>query len=243
MRLRVFIRHWAIIRGLNLTAPINSKRAAKWLNRPEIEIPPSSQSPGLILFGILVGAVFAELGLRVIGFSYPRFITSSCWLRCGQHRGWYQRRRASYVRINSDGQRDRDHEKKSPNTYRVAIVGDSYSSNARGHGPYILEDYRKSLPGGTLSKQVEVINFGVSDTAPLKYLMLEQFGYSPDLILLAVTANNDVLENSCAEKANDVPLHLAAAIWRWTALSERQRPSGRQSLRAVSPVGFRIDRG
>ena len=50
-------------------------------------------------------------------------------------------------------------------------------------------------------KKIEVINFGVSGYGTAQeFLMLHQsvWQYSPDVILLAVTANNDVTDNSRA---------------------------------------------
>jgi hypothetical protein len=163
----------------------------------------------------MVGAVFAELGLRIVGFSYPQFYEVDPVLGYALRpniEGWYRKEGASYVRINTDGQRDRDHEQtKPPNTYRVAIVGDSYSEAMHvDMDRTFWKIIERNLPGcGTLAgKQVEVINFGVSGYGTAQeYLMLERvWRYSPDLILLAVTANNDVLENSRAlRKATDVP--------------------------------------
>ncbi|HVS20334.1 MAG TPA: hypothetical protein VHD88_00725, partial [Pyrinomonadaceae bacterium] len=84
----------------------------------------------LILFGLLVGCTFSEIFLRVIGYSYPIFYTTDYYrgfaLRPGIE-GHYQREGESYVRINSDGLRDREHSKtKPPDTVRIAVLGDSF---------------------------------------------------------------------------------------------------------------------
>src|SRR5207253_9473107 len=84
----------------------------------------------LILFGIGVGLIAAEIGLRVVGYSYPEFYVADDHrgysLRPGME-GWYRKEGESYVRINSDGLRDREHAKaKPPNTMRIAVLGDSF---------------------------------------------------------------------------------------------------------------------
>src|SRR5881392_2249624 len=85
----------------------------------------------LILFGLLVGCAVSEIFLRVIGYSYPIFYASDYYrgfaLRPGIE-GHYQREGGSYVRINSDGQRDREHTKtQPPDTVRIAVLGDSFT--------------------------------------------------------------------------------------------------------------------
>jgi hypothetical protein len=200
-----------------VTAPTNSKRTAESGStvRKSTTFRRVRNRAVLILFGILVGAIFAELGLRVIGFSYPQFYEVDPQLGYALRpniEGWYRKEGTSYVRINRDGQRDRDHEKtKPPNTYRVAIVGDSYSEAMHvDMDRAFWKVIERNLPGcGTLAgKQVEVINFGVSGYGTAQeYLMLERvWQYSPDLILLAVTTNNDVTDNSRAlRKSTDIP--------------------------------------
>ncbi len=63
----------------------------------------------LIILGFLLGAVIAEIALRVTGYSYPEFYeldqTRGYGLRPGAA-GWYRKEGRSYVRINSAGLRD-----------------------------------------------------------------------------------------------------------------------------------------
>src|SRR5438067_1886482 len=80
-----------------------------------------------ILFALLI----AEMGLRVIGYTYPIFYTTDeargyALRPCMQ--GWYRKENEVYVKINCDGLRDREHAKqKPPGTFRIAVVGDSYA--------------------------------------------------------------------------------------------------------------------
>src|SRR6266404_8150853 len=84
----------------------------------------------LILFGVVFGLALVEIGLRLIGFSYPEFYGADAQrgysLRPNRE-GWYRKEGEAYVRINSDGLRDREHSKtKVPNTFRIAVLGDSF---------------------------------------------------------------------------------------------------------------------
>jgi hypothetical protein len=159
----------------------------------------------LVLFGILVGALFTEVGLRLAGYSFPDFYhldySRGYSLRPGAE-GWYSKEGGSYVRINSAGLRDEEHAKEKPaNTFRIAVLGDSYPEAL----PVAMEDafwavMEKRLAGcsALAGKQVEVINFGVSGYGTaLELITLREhvWQYSPNLVLLAVTTNNDVSDN------------------------------------------------
>src|SRR5678809_1428295 len=85
----------------------------------------------LLLLSLTVGFALSEVALRLVGYSFPTFYTTD------QERGfrlrpntagWYRKEGEAYVRINSAGMLDRDLEtEKPPNTFRIAIVGDSYA--------------------------------------------------------------------------------------------------------------------
>src|SRR6266487_1384879 len=84
----------------------------------------------LVIIGLLLGAIIGEIGLRVAGYSYPEFYmldeSRGYQLRPGRE-GWYSKEGESYIRINSDGLRDREHARAKPeNTLRIAVIGDSY---------------------------------------------------------------------------------------------------------------------
>jgi hypothetical protein len=170
----------------------------------------------LVLFGLLFGLLFCEIFLRVIGYSYPIFYATDYYrgfaLRPGIE-GHYQREGESYVRINGDGQRDREHAKtKPPDTVRIAVLGDSFAEAM--HVPMeqtfwsLLErklEECHAFPG----KHVEVLNFGVSGYGTAQELMtLRQkvWDYSPDIVVLAFTTYNDIYDDSRAlSKTEDVP--------------------------------------
>lgn len=170
----------------------------------------------LILVGFLLGGMVAEIALRVAGYSYPEFYrldeVRGVSLLPGAE-GWYRKEGEAYVRINSDGLRDQEHALAKPEgTFRIAILGDSYCEAL----PVSPEETFWSVMGGRLQecgafqgKKVEVINFGVSGYGTAQELLTlreKVWKYSPDLVLLAVTTNNDITDNSrTLKRTDDIP--------------------------------------
>ena len=117
------------------------------------------------------GLLLAEVALRAAGYSFPEFYATDerrgFALRPGAA-GWYRKEGAAYVRVNSDGLRDREHAReKPPDTFRVAVVGDSYAEALQVEQEAAfwavmerrLQACAAQFAGG---RRVEVINFGVS---------------------------------------------------------------------------------
>ena len=169
----------------------------------------------LILFGFLLGGILAEIVLRVAGYSYPEFYTldqsRGYALRPGAE-GWYRKEGEAHVRINSDGLRDREHSlTKPPDTIRIAVVGDSYPEAL----PVSLEEAFWWVMGRKVQEceaspvKIEVLNFGVSGYGTAQELLTlrqQVWKYSPDIVMLAVTTNNDITDNSRAlKKTAEIP--------------------------------------
>ncbi|MEP6718385.1 MAG: SGNH/GDSL hydrolase family protein [bacterium] len=170
----------------------------------------------LIILGFLFGAGVAEISLRMAGYSYPAFyqldLVRGYALRPGAE-GWYRKEGRSYVRINSDGLRDHEHSLiKPPNTLRIALLGDSYPEALA----VALEQAFWSVMKGKLQqcddaagKAIEIINFGVSGYGTAQELLTlreKVWKYSPDMVMLAVTTNNDLTDNSRAlKKVDEIP--------------------------------------
>src|ERR1700687_3491778 len=114
------------------------KRTRAWFgveDRPLTVIQPEKLIPQLIKLGVIlaVGVVALEIAMRLAGISFPDFGLPD------QDRGWALRPNAEgwvraenkagvYVKINSQGLRDREHSiAKPPGTFRVAVLGNSYT--------------------------------------------------------------------------------------------------------------------
>jgi hypothetical protein len=167
----------------------------------------------LLLIGFAIGGVIAEIALRAGGYSYPEFYQRDelrgVSLLPGAA-GWYRKEGEAYVRINSEGLRDHEHAVAKPDdTFRIAVIGDSYCEAF----PVSLDEAFWSVMGRKLEecgafpdKRIEIINFGVSGygtASELLTLREKVWKYSPDLVLLAVTTNNDITDNSRALKRTD----------------------------------------
>jgi hypothetical protein len=173
----------------------------------------------LLLSSLLLCLFVIEVGLRIAGFSYPEFYTvdnrRGYALRPGVA-GWYRKEGEAYVTINRDGLRDREHSKTKPsNTIRVAVLGDSFTEALQV--PFensfcaVLEQKLRECPAHA-GKEVEVINFGVSGYGTAQELITlrdQVWQYSPDIVLLAFTTNNDISDNVRELKGvNQIPYFL-----------------------------------
>ena len=163
--------------------------------------------------GFLLGGAVAEVTLRVAGYSAPDFYTldnSRGYALRPATEGWFRREGEAYVRINSDGLRDREHSITKPsNVIRIAVLGDSYAeafSVAAEETFWSVLERKLQECNAFEGKQVEVLNFGVSGygTGQELITLREQvWKYSPDVVMLAVTTNNDVIDNSRVLKKTD----------------------------------------
>jgi hypothetical protein len=173
----------------------------------------------LIILGFLFGAVIAEIALRVTGYSYPEFYeldqTRGYGLRPGAE-GWYRKEGRSYVRINSDGLRDQEHSITKPaNTLRIALIGDSYAEALAVPLEQAFWSVMKTKLDecdAASGKAIEIINFGVSGYGTAQELLTLRervWKYSPDIVMLAVTTNNDITDNSRAlKKVDEIPYFI-----------------------------------
>jgi hypothetical protein len=199
----------------------------------------------LVLIGFFVGSVIAEIALRAVGYSYPEFYTldqaRGYALRPGAE-GWYRKEGEAYIRVNSDGLRDREHSTtKPPNTIRIAVLGDSYPEAlnvSQEEAFWSVMESRLQQCGAFAGKSVEVLNFGVSGYGTAQELLTlreEVWKYSPDVVMLAVTTSNDIADNSRElKKTDEIPYFVyqdngltlddsfkisRSFVWRQSAIS------------------------
>ena len=156
--------------------------------------------------GLLAGLILAEVGLRILGITYPVFdaydATRGIALKPGKQ-GWYYGEGGAYVKINSLGYRDVEHTReKPPGVFRIAVLGDSFTEARQvSIADTFCKQLEKRLSGrpefGNL--KVEVLNFGIGGYGTdqeLLTLRLHVLDFSPDLVMLAFCPGNDVAGNS-----------------------------------------------
>ena len=147
-----------------------------------------------------------EGALRVAGFAYPNFWEpdplTGTKLRPGME-GWQQDEGKAYVKISSQGLRDREHQLAKPaGTYRIAVLGDSYAEAMQvpqEKAFWWLLPQKLQACHFADGKQIETINFGVSGYGTANELLTLQsrvWQYTPDMVLLAFFPGNDVRNNS-----------------------------------------------
>ncbi len=160
----------------------------------------------LVIVSLIFSISVMEIGLRLAGISYPTFSrfspdTGDSLLPGAE--GWYMKEGRAYIRINSDGLRDREHIiSKQPGTLRIAVLGDSYAEAMQI--PInktfwaTLERELESCKNMQYS-EIEVINFGVSGYGTAQELLTlrhKAWKYNPDIVLLAFVTGNDIRNNS-----------------------------------------------
>ncbi len=167
----------------------------------------------LLFISLVIGLFVTEIALRIINYSFPTFYSPDeyrGYVLTPKIEGWYRKEGESYVRINSDGLRDVEHNKQKPaNTLRIAVIGDSYAEALQvplENAFWKIAENRLQNCSALGGRQVEVINFGVSGYGTAQELITLQrqvWEYSPDVVLLAVTTNNDISDNLRALKKTD----------------------------------------
>lgn len=139
-----------------------------------------------------------EAGLRIAGVRYTASFFTSEWERGYAMRpnaeGWEAGENENYVRLNREGNYDRDRTVEvSPSTLRIAIVGSSEAeaqqvSVDKTFEAVIERELRKAAPGRW--RNVEVMNFGVAGYGMAQeYLTLHNrvWKYHPQIVVLATT--------------------------------------------------------
>lgn len=173
----------------------------------------------VVLAAIVAALLVAEVGLRVVGFRYLILYREDAdvgySLRPGAEGWWSGEGVETYIRVNSDGLRDREHSKeKPPGTLRVAVLGDSFAEALQVPAEaafWSVAERRLQECAALGGRKVEFINFGVSGFSTARELILLRTHvrqYSPDVVVLLFTTGNDVRDNSkpLARKYEGLPL-------------------------------------
>ncbi|CAN5375514.1 hypothetical protein BH10ACI3_BH10ACI3_05500 [soil metagenome] len=165
--------------------------------------------------GLIIGVFVIEIGLRLIDYSNPEFYSVDEILGYSltpNASGRYRKEGLSFVQINSDGFRDVEHAVEKPaGVYRIALVGDSYVEGLQVSRDEMFSNFVGAVVGRCRapdSQRVEILNFGVSGYGTAQELLLmrqKAWKYSPDLVLLVMTTNNDISDNIRVFKRTSVP--------------------------------------
>jgi hypothetical protein len=160
----------------------------------------------LLVFGLAIGLVVAELGLRVLRVSYPLPYAPDrvCGTRLRPNfRGWWRKEGNALIETNRFGFRHGDREPSKPKgTFRIAVLGDSFIEAFQV--PYdqtVCAVMERKLAGcdALAGRPVEVLNFGVSGYGTAQELLMLRhyvWQYEPDAVVLAFFAGNDLRNNS-----------------------------------------------
>jgi len=178
--------------------------------------------------GLLLSMVIAEIGLRALGIEKREYVPGSIWLTYRYPRPNTTTQYVGYmpylvkefevpVHINSRGWRD--HEvayAKPPGAYRIVVVGDSY---VEGKEVRLEDTFPKRLEArlnaelarpGRRFEVIPLARGGIATDMELRVIRERAKRYSPDVVVLAFFAGNDVrgnvpeLEQAYNRWANDV---------------------------------------
>lgn len=172
----------------------------------------------LVFTGLLLPLAAFEVYLRLAWRTPVSFYRSDPYTgswHLPRASGWWEKPCfRAFVRFNSQGLRDVEHEEaKPPGIYRIVVLGDSYAEamqvKLEESFPKVLERELQKRLGH--SRKVEVINLGVSGFGTDQELLaLRHYGlrYQPDLVILAFLTGNDVRNNHrpLEERANGEPV-------------------------------------
>jgi hypothetical protein len=160
----------------------------------------------LMAASVCVALLLCEAALRVLGFSYPSFHQPDerLGLRLRPNaEGWFHSEGEAFVRINSAGYRDRERSVAKPaGTFRIVVLGDSMIEALQVDLEKTfaaLLERRLNECGAFSGRKIEVLNLGVSSYGTAQQLLTFRYygaAYSPDLVLAAFFAGNDVRNNS-----------------------------------------------
>lgn len=166
-------------------------------------------------FGIVIALTVAEIALRIGGYSSPQFYEADETLGyrlIPNLSGWYRKEGSSFVTINDDGFHDAERMVEKPSgVFRIAIIGDSFVEALQvgreaSFANFITGDCE---PFG--GRRVEVLSFGVSGYGTAQELIMlreKVLRYSPNVVMLVMTTNNDISDNVRELKKAQIPYYV-----------------------------------
>lgn len=175
-----------------------------------------------VLLGLALPVGLLEWGMRTFGPILPGNYAARVYLQPHPEYGRFHvpnsvgwKRTSEYtsrVAINSLGLREREIGYDKPaNVHRIVVLGDSLVEGSEVMAEKTVTRQLEDLLDGRLDKPVQVINAGVRGfSTDQEYIFLkhEIFRYSPDLVVVAFYARNDVSGNIPRLRGNSQTLAM-----------------------------------
>jgi len=164
-----------------------------------------------IIFGLILGVLIIEIGLRLapearwkawvskspLRYSLYQTHREIGWVHTpGAYADWKGPEFEAAVQINSLGLRDHEHTyQKADGVLRILLLGDSFSEGIQVALEQTFPVRLESCLTQRLGQPVEIINSGTASYGPgdeLLFFRAEGVKYQPDLVLVAIFAGNDI---------------------------------------------------
>lgn len=160
----------------------------------------------LVASGLLAGLILVEVALRLSGLHLARFWRSDPLLGLGLRpgvSGWFIEEGRAFVSTDASGHHDRERTReKPPGTYRVLVLGDSFTEAVQVPLDDAFEQVAKRRLAASCpalkGRTVQVMNWGVrgfGTADELALLKLDGESYSPDAVVVADYPETDLLDN------------------------------------------------
>ena len=167
------------------------------------------------LTALVLGLLFAEGMLRLVGVAYPAWDRPTAGLGewgVPHAKGWAVGEARQYVELNAEGARDVDHAVAKPTgVYRVLVLGDSYAAAyevSREEAFWAVMGEQLGACPALAGRPVEVINLSKRGFGTAEELLVWRklcVKYAPDQVVLAFYTGNDFRNNSPDLKASGRP--------------------------------------
>lgn len=166
----------------------------------------------LLIAACIVTLLCIEGVLRVAGISYPLLTHVDSilgWkLNAGVSGYVSDEGNRSFIRINSQGWRDRErHLEKPEGTIRIAVLGDSFTEARQVENNETFTQQLEPLLSACSEREVEVLNFGVSGYGPLQEKLVYEHvarSFAPDIVVVMMTLGNDISNVSPTIEGRDL---------------------------------------
>jgi hypothetical protein len=187
------------------------------MSRPRDASPPAASTPpgakvgcfgalALVAFGVLLGLVAVEIGLRLFVPVEAVFVKWDPVLgvrhRPGMKSWWYRETHGNrvWVEINSLGYRSPEIQReKPPGTLRVLMMGDSYLEGMQLPMEQVVSERLRALLEDSLpGRRIEVVNagnMGYGQAEQSLFLNREGWALAPDLVISMLYLGNDLTDN------------------------------------------------